>query len=159
MHFCLMSLLTKLTNLKGEWKGTAKTYFRKDELADTSPIICLNRIIISDKVFIHEYKGSLLNSKMEGIMMINFNKTRNKNECSWIDNQHTGSELLILEANDNFPLFDVVGSYPTSNAEEIWRWGIKINVISDKEFSINHFNIPPNIDHYLGIEMIFTRKD
>jgi len=151
----------KLSQLAGEWKGTAKTWFEPDTVADESPIKGSIRVIMDGRFIIHEYKGSLNEKPLEGMNIIGYNLSLNKFESAWIDSFHTGTAIMFSEGNRNAENLSVLGSYAyvTPDTEQHWGWRTNIEMISNDEIKIIAYNISPDGEESKATEIHYKRTN
>lgn len=144
--------------LIGNWKGTAKTWFKPDELGDTSEIKGSIKEILDGLFLLHEYEGSLMGQTMKGIAIYGFNTSKSQFECAWIDNQHQGSEIMLSKGNISQDTFSVLGHYTTFDQTETWGWRTEIKILDERNIVIRYYNISPKEDEYVGVEITYKKS-
>ncbi len=149
----------KLSQLAGEWHGTAKTWFEPDKVADESPVKGTIRVIMDGRFIIHEYKGSFGDKPLEGINIIGYNLSLNKFESAWIDSFHTGTALMFSEGKRDDNNLSVLGSYAyvTPETEQHWGWRTNIEMVNDNEIKIVAYNISPEGEETKATEIHYRR--
>lgn len=149
----------KLSQLAGEWQGTAKTWFEPDKVADESPVKGTIRVIMDGRFIIHEYKGSFGDKPLEGINIIGYNLSLNKFESAWIDSFHTGTALMFSEGKRDDNNLSVLGSYAyvTPETEQHWGWRNNIEMVNDNEIKIIAYNISPEGEETKATEIHYRR--
>ena len=141
--------------LVGNWKGTAKTYFKPNELADTSPIKGKIIEILNGSFLLHEYEGTLMNEKMLGLAIYGYNENKNQFEIAWVDNQHMDSEIMFSTGENSDDIFSVLGKYAVG--DQLWGWRTTIELKNAEDMSIRHYNITPDGQEGLGVDIKYKK--
>ena len=77
--------------------------------------------------------------------------------CAWVDSVHNGTAVMLSEGEPGATdTISVLGSYDVGDGSR-WGWRTTFAQPSDDEFVISHFNIPPGVDEYLGVETRYRR--
>ena len=145
-------------DLIGNWEGIANTWFKPNDLADTSNIKGNITLVLDGLFLLHQYEGSLLGEKMKGLAIYGYSKPKNQFEMAWINNLHQGSEIMFSKSKNIGNNFSVLGSYTSSNQEEVWGWRTKIELKHNNNLIISHFNISPDGVEYLGVQIDYFKK-
>jgi hypothetical protein len=145
--------------ISGNWKGIATTYFKPDELADKSPITGTLTEVLDGLFVLHEYEGTLMGEKMKGLAIYGYNRNKNQFEIAWIDNQHQGSEIMFSTGLNVNNAFSVLGHYTGADENDIWGWRTTLEMKNVKNLIIKHFNITPDSQEYLGVEINYKKAN
>ena len=143
--------------IAGNWEGIATTYFKPDELADTSPIKGNIKEILNGLFLLHEYEGTLMKNKMLGLAIYGYNENKNQFEIAWVDTQHMGSGIMFSTGKNTDNVFSVLGQYTGQDESEVWGWRTSLKLKGPDNLTIQHFNITPDDQEYLGVEIKYTR--
>ncbi|HTN47044.1 MAG TPA: DUF1579 domain-containing protein [Flavipsychrobacter sp.] len=134
-----------LCKLAGKWKGTTKVWFEPEVLGDESPAEGTMRCVLGERFILHEYKGSLQGSPLEGIAIYGFSLTTEKFQSAWVDSFHNGTSIMFSESGKGGD-FSVLGSYAyiTPETEQYWGWRTEILMPDDDTVVITAYNISPD---------------
>ncbi|MHA1111567.1 MAG: DUF1579 family protein [Promethearchaeota archaeon] len=141
----------------GNWEGTAITYFKPDELGDKSQIKGTIIEVLDGLFLLHEYEGTLMKNKMLGLAIYGYNKNKKQFEIAWVDNQHMGPEIMFSKARNTDNKFSVLGHYTGADENDVWGWRTILEHIDPDNLVIQHFNITPDGQEYLGVDIDYKR--
>lgn len=139
----------------GNWEGIAKTFFKPNELGDESSIKGTIAELLDGLFLVHEYEGTLMGEKMLGCAIYGYNEKKNQFEIAWIDNQHMGSEIMFSTGENNNSFFSVLGKYAAG--DQVWGWRTTIEINNEDNLIIRHYNITPDGQEGLGVEIDYKR--
>ena len=148
----------QLAPLAGSWRGTARTWFEPDELADESPIQGTIRPVLNGRFLLHEYTGNLVGYAMIGIALYGYNLATRQFEAAWADTCHMGTGILYstTTAAADTP-FSALGHYPDGVGGPPWGWRTDIAQPAPDELIITHYNIPPGGEPAKAVEIHYHR--
>ena len=141
----------------GNWEGTAATYFKPDELADTSPIKGTIIEVLDGSFLLHEYIGTLMKNKMLGLAIYGYNENKKRFEIAWVDTQHMGPEILFSKGKNTDDKFSVLAQYTGADENDVWGWRTSLELKDPDNMVIQHFNITPDGQEYLGVDIGYKR--
>ena len=131
----------------GEWRGTVRVWFDPDSEVIVSDITATTSPVLGGKSLRMDYQSKVNDSRSDGLMILGTDMSTNKPCLTWIDTFHTGGNVGLFAAQDDGSL---LGSYAAG--EEVWGWRIRIH--EGDELRIEHFNVMPSGEEYLGVEVI-----
>jgi hypothetical protein len=147
----------ELKELEGKWKGTAKTWFEPDVLADESPVEGSIRSILGGRFIIHEYTGSIEGKTLEGIAIYGYDCLTGRFQSAWIDSFHMGTAIMFSESVTSRDNLDITGFYNTNElGTEKWGWRSELELKGDK-LVLTAYNITPDGQEAKATEIIYER--
>lgn len=147
-----------LNALVGAWQGTARTWFRPDELADESPIAGTIRPALGGRFVIHEYEGSLQGKPMVGLAIHGYHNDLQRFETAWIDSFHNGTAIMLSlgEVGAGPHEASALGSYSVPGSEP-WGWRTILAMPDRDHLIVTHYNIMPDVLEYRAVEIAYSR--
>jgi len=150
---------SRLAGFVGDWAGTTQTWFMPGELGDESETTGSVRSILGGRFVVHEYRGSLAGEAMEGQATLGFHIAENRFVCAWVDSVQNGTAVLLSAGEPGaIDAISVLGSYDAGDGSR-WGWRTAFAQPFADELVVSHFNIPPGVDEYLGVETRYRRVD
>jgi len=149
---------SKIKNLVGSWKGTTKTWFQKDVLADESPTHAEITSILDGRFISYDYHSSLEGKPLSGKMIIGFDIPYQKFTFSWIDSFHMGTQIMQAtgEATENG--FSILGSWGNPDyGDQLFGWRTELEIINDDQIIFSAYNIMPGEEEVKAIETVYKR--
>lgn len=148
-----------LNSLCGNWSGKVKTWFEPNKLADTSPIEGEIHPILDGMFVLHRYSGSLQGKPMTGMATIGYSLAEREFQVSWVNSFHNGTRIMLSvgAADDVVEKFSVKGSYPAGEGPD-WGWRTEFHLRSADNLVISHYNIMPEGQEDLAVEIDYRRQ-
>lgn len=145
----------KLSQLAGSWEGTTKTWFKPDEVADTSPMKGTFRPLLDGNFMLHEYNGSMQGKPFTGMAIYGYNLSDGVFQSAWIDSFHMGSGILFSEGGDK-DQFAATGLWNAGG--EKWGWRTELDQKDANTLVITAYIIKPTGEESKATETVYTRK-
>lgn len=147
-----------LASMAGEWDGVCKTWFEPGKLGDESPIKGSTRLVLDGMFLLHEYEGSLGGNPMKGMAIIGYSLGEEQWQVAWIDSIHNGTRIMHSTgdkgATQDAP--NVLGSYPVKGHPD-WGWRTTLELRGKDNLVITHYNITPEGEEDIGVEIDYKR--
>ncbi len=149
----------QLNRLTGNWKGTSKTWFEPDKVADESPVEATIKTILGGRFVMHEYKGSFEGKPLEGLAIYGYHLGLEKFQSIWLDSFHNGAAMMFSEGKRGSDAFDMLGGYTYvgPEMEQHWGWRTEIELPSNDRLVITAYNISPEGIEQKATETIYER--
>lgn len=150
-----------LARMAGDWQGTARTWFEPGKLASEAPIKGSMRVVLGGRFVVHEYEGGMEGADMRGISLHGYNLAAKRWETAAIDSAHHGTSVMLQIGADT-PQPSALGHYPAPPGPD-WGWRTTLELKSDTELVITHYNIAPSegpyseMGEYVGVQIEYRR--
>ncbi|MDI1477746.1 DUF1579 family protein [Polyangium sp. y55x31] len=145
----------RLARLVGVWRGTARTIMGPN----VAPIEAAweGRIaaILDGRFVRFTYRSSVEDKPIAGEMLIAFESGEKLWRTSWVDSFHTGTMILVSEGSGTD--IDVRGSYFAAEGHPRWGWRTVIDDAQAEKLTIRMYNITPDGEEFLGVEITLSR--
>ena len=141
----------------GEWKGTTKTWFEPNVVADESPMTGSITAILGGRFLLYQYNGSMNDTPFEGSATIGYDISNAKFQVAWIDTFHMGTAIMLSEGSSVEHGFLVLGSYGGPEIPAPWGWRTVVQLETLDRLVITAFNISPEGQEDKATETIYTR--
>ena len=69
-----------------------------------------------------------------------------------------GPEIMYSKRKNTDNKFSGLGHYTGADENDIWGWRTTLNLKRDDNLVIQYFNITPNGQEYLGVEIDYKRR-
>ena len=99
------------------------------------------------------YRSQLEGKPLAGELLIAYESGEKLYRTAWVDSFHTGTAILVSQGNDGGGPIDVSGRWFAGEGQGHWGWRTVIDDSVAGALGIRMFNISPEGQEDLGIEI------
>lgn len=146
-----MSIFPILTPLVGQWTGTKRIFLGPDEPVRESLAKMTVAVIAQEKFITFQYTWSDEGQPQDGLLVLG------KEKASWVDSWHMQEGMMHLTVDgQSTSHITAKGSYAVGDSPE-WVWQITIQPNPDGTFAFRMYNIEPDANPELAVEIQLSR--
>lgn len=147
-----------LARLVGSWEGTARTWFRPDELGDESRVCGTIRTVLGGRFALHEYHAAIAGDPLAGIALIGYDLGRRCWLTAWADSFHNGSTIMLSRGEPDGERPSVLGSYADPGGGPDWGWRTELTRVEADRLVVTHFNVTAAGEEAKAVEFDYDRR-
>lgn len=149
----------RLLRLIGDWQGTAKTWLDPSPSAPpvSAPWEGAITELLGGRFVQFDYRSSVNDTPIAGRLLIAFESSEGLFRTTWIDSFHTGTAVLVSVGKPGDADVDVLGAYFIAEGVPPWGWRTRIDDSRDGELVIRMYNVKPEGEEKIGVEIALKR--
>lgn len=146
-----------LARLVGDWSGRLRTTLEAGEAGSEGSVRGSIRALLGGRFVIHDYESTVAGELQQGLAVHGYNLERDRFETAWIDNLHSGTQLLFGSGLPVDSLPAVSGSCAGEGDGETAGWRTEWQMTSRGQLLIRLFKIPAHSEAFLAAEFDYRR--
>jgi hypothetical protein len=103
-----------------------------------------------------EYGWQMDGESQEGLVILPATLGEEEAHSVWLDSWHTRQDMMVCEVASAAGKVTMMGTYQAPS-DEHWGWRLEFSQADDESLSIQMFNISPECDECLAVEMELAR--
>jgi hypothetical protein len=155
-----MSVPEKLAKLVGKWHGINRlhtTWIPENPVRETASRAFIE-LTARGRFLKIEYDWTFDNGLQEGLILIGDERDSDSVKTFWIDSWHLSDKFMVSEGRrKNAAAISVKGFYTVPDHPD-WGWRTDLTAEGDDSFKITMYNVSPEGEEALAVEMELERR-
>jgi len=155
-----MSVPEILEKMVGKWRGVNRlhtTWIPENPVRETASIATIE-LTARGRFLKIEYDWTYDEAVQEGLILIGDEKDTDSIKAFWIDSWHLSDKFMVSEGRREMNDSVVLKGFYTVPDHPDWGWLTVIEPERDNSFKIIMYNVSPDGEEALAVEMEFTRQ-
>jgi len=153
-----MSALKTLSALIGKWQGHNQLWLYPGDPVHESETLAEISAAFQEQFTALQYTWAEAGQPQQGRLMLTQTPDGNTVKAVWFDTWHLAHQFMVLEGEvDDQGMVNVKGSYAAPPGPD-WGWQIDIEPKSENTFPFRMYNITPEGEKFLAVEVTYTRQ-
>jgi hypothetical protein len=149
-----------LNKLVGKWRGINRlhtTWIKENPVSETNSSAIIE-LTARGRFLKIEYDWTFEDSPQEGLILIGNENESDSIKAFWIDSWHLSDKFMVSEGRlDENDVISLKGFYTVPDNPD-WGWRTIIEPESNNSFKIVMYNVSPEGEESLAVEMEFHRQ-
>lgn len=154
-----MNLPERLHGLAGVWSGKNILYtpwLEENPVRESASEALVSAV--ARKGFLKvEYEWSFEEKPQDGVLIFGFEKDSETVNAVWIDSWHQSENFMNSSGKGTDQKISFKGYYKVPDHPD-WGWRTDIDAGTADEFKVTMYNVSPDGQEDLAVEMFFSRK-
>lgn len=139
----------------GKWSGTKRLWRTPDsEELGSNTQVGIKRIL-GGKFMEIEYSWKIEGEPQSGLIIFPANISEKEAHSVWLDSWHTSHNMMVCVASNLEDKLSMLGTYPAPPGDD-WGWRLELSQGSSGNLLIQMFNLSPECEECLAVEMELT---
>lgn len=153
-----MAVPNELRDLVGRWQGTNRLWLAPSEPVRISESNAEVTIVSQGQFAELGYTWSEGDQPQEGRVIIGQGAHPNRLRAVWFDTWHMRDDFMALDGTSEEGMgFSLTGSYAAPPGPD-WGWQIALEMQENGTFKLVMYNITPEGDKLLAVEVTYSRE-
>ncbi len=146
-----------LAALVGQWHGTNNLWLAPDQPARISESTATIRLAANGHFAVIEYAWADEGRAQDGLLMVGQESPSAAVTAAWVDSWHMGDKIMHCRGTvGSQGAVSVQGAYAAPPGPD-WGWRISIRPETDHRFAFEMFNITPDGQEALAVQVGYAR--
>ncbi len=141
----------------GSWSGNQRLWLTPDSEELGSPVRAEVSKIINDKFLQLEYGWEMESEPQSGTIILPANIGEEEAHAVWLDSWHTRHDMMVCIVSRAEGMISMMGTYPAPPDDD-WGWRLEISQKTNNELGLQMYNISPECEECLAVEMELARQ-
>jgi hypothetical protein len=147
----------RLGRLVGAWTGSAKTWFGPGAEAVEADWDGRIEKLLGGRFVRFQYRSSVQGKPLAGELILGWHRDERQWTATWIDSFHTGTDMMRSHGDAAEGPIAVRGSYFVGAEHPRWGWRTEIDDGAADRLAIRMYNITPEGQEALGVDVALRR--
>ncbi len=154
-----MSLPENFQNLTGDWSGTNRLHIPwvEDDPIKESNSDAIVKTAAGNNYLQIDYGWTFDDKEQSGVLMFGFEKDSETVNAVWVDSWHQTADFMPSKGKGKNRKITFKGFFKVPDSPD-WGWRTDIDIENKDAFKINMYNVSPEGQEDLAVEMFFKRK-
>jgi len=153
-----MSALNKIIDLNGKWQGTKHLWLSPEAPARNSQSTAKIHSTAQGQFTEIRYTWADEGKPQEGRLILGLDTQQKVVKAVWFDTWHLSEQFMVCEGRvDDHGGVNIQGTYAAPGGPD-WGWQIRIEPKDQDQFALRMYNIAPQGEKMLAVEINYSRK-
>lgn len=155
-----MSVPEILVKLVGSWRGVNRlhTTWVPENPVRESVTTAVVDLTARGRFLKIEYDWTFDDAAQEGLILIGDEKNSDLIKAFWIDSWHLSDKFMVSEGVRNSAGTILLKGFYTVPDHPDWGWRTDIQAVDENSFKISMYNVSPEVEETLAVEIELNRQ-